>query len=193
MEIDINQKKISIGAEYKIFLNGKMKYLASKKLFRFLAEINVFGDSANTALYTIKQNWAWFSTSYDIDRYDHHTYKFRTVSFWKLHYECGVGADRYEIYGHRGRKYSVYQNEVQVAWWNKDAVAWFKGDNYRIITDDDANIELLICFCLIIDNSDSKNNDGNTVTFDLGNIGPQAKKFNPDWAPKLIAPENREA
>lgn len=184
MEIDINQTKISIGAEYKIHLNGMEEYFALKKLFRFLGEINLFNKSRGNAVYQIKQNWDWFNLSYDLIKYDNNKFEFRTISIWKLHYECHVGEDIYEIFGHRGRKYSIYKNDNQIAWWDKEAVSWFNGDNYKITADNDCDIELLICFCLIIDNAKSKNSDGNTVNIDLGNIGFQARKFNPNWIPK---------
>jgi hypothetical protein len=82
-----------------------------------------------------------------------------------------------------GRKYSVYKNDKQIAWWDKQAVSWFNGDNYTIIADSDADYELIIAFCLIIDNQYNNNDNSNTVTFDFGNIGGQVRKFNTDWKP----------
>jgi len=90
----------------------------------------------------------------------------------------------YGVFGHRGRKYSIYKNNKQIAWWDKNKVRWFNGDNYQIIADFDVDRELLISFCLILDNDRSQNRSENAVTVDYGNIGPQAKKFNPDWRPK---------
>jgi uncharacterized protein YxjI len=182
MEIDINQKKISIGDKYQIFTDGKQTHYASTKLFRQLAEINLFENSSSRPKYLIKKRWAFFNTSFDLISWDNNVLEFRTKSFWKNHYLCQVGQDLFEIYGHRGRKYSVYKNDKQVAWWDKEAVAWFNGDNYKIIADKDCDHELIISFCLIIDNTQS--NDGNTLTIDIGNIGPQAKKFDTNWQPK---------
>ena len=184
MEIDINQKKISIGDKYQIFIDGQQTHFASTKLFRLLAEINLFENSSGQLKYTIKKNWAFFSTSYDITGWDNNIIEFRTKSFWKRHYFCQVEQDLFEIFGHRGRKYSVYKNEKQVAWWDKKAVAWFNGNNYKITADKDCNYELIISFCLIIDNAFSNENNGSTLTIDVGNIGPQAKKFDPSWQPK---------
>lgn len=36
-----------------------------------------------------------------------------------------------------------------MAWWEKKAVSWCKGDNYKIIADDDCDANLMITFCLI--------------------------------------------
>lgn len=170
MEIDINQKKISIGDKYRIFTEGQQTHTASVKLFRWLAEINLFEDGAARPKFRLNKNWSWFKTSFDLTRYDNNVFKFRTKNIWRRHYFCQVGNDLYEIYGHRGRKYSVYKNNVQIAWWNKSAVAWFNGDNYKIIADDDCDHELLSCFCLIADNTTSNENSGNAVTVDLGHI-----------------------
>ena len=51
-------------------------------------------------------------------------------------------------------------------------------------SDKDCNFNLLISFCLIIDNFSSNDNDGNAVNIDLGNIGFQAKKIDLNWKPK---------
>lgn len=89
----------------------------------------------------------------------------------------------FDIYGHRGRKYSVYKNDKQVAWWNKQSVTWFEGDNYKIIADYNSDYELIMAFCLIIDNHSRNDNNVRTVTIDFGHIGPQVKKFDPTWQP----------
>jgi hypothetical protein len=38
------------------------------------------------------------------------------------------------------------------------------------MANNDSNVELIIAFCLIIDNYKSKEHKGNTVTFDIGNL-----------------------
>ena len=184
MEIDINQKKISIGDKYKIFVDGQQTHYASTKLFRWLAEINLFEYGHDRPKYIIKKKWAFFNTSFDITRWDNNVFEFRTKNFWRHHYFCQVGQDFYEVLGHRGRKFSVYKNDVQIAWWDKNAVAWFNGDNYKLIADKNSDFELIISFCLLIDNTFSKDNDSNTMTIDIGNIGLQTKKFDPTWQPK---------
>ena len=183
MEIGINQKKISICAKYKIFIDGQQTYIASTKPFRLLSEINLFELACGSPKYTIKKKLTFFKIAFDLTKWDNNVFEFRTKKIWKKSYYCQVGQDFYEIFGHKGRKYSVYKNNAQIAYWDKVAVSWFNGDNYKIITDKDSDYELIISFCLIIDNYFSKNNNGNTVTIDFGNIGPQDKKFNPVWKP----------
>lgn len=186
MVIDINQKKIAFGDKYKIFINGEQKYFASTKLISFLPELYLFNNQNARARLTMSKKWSWFSPRYNITLWDNDTIEFNTVSFWKSHYQCQDGADLYEIYGHKGRRHSVYKNDVQVAWWDKEMVSWFEGDNYKIVADDDSNHELIISFCLVLDNQNSSNKNSNTVTIDLGNIGPQAKEFDYGWRPKRL-------
>ena len=138
MEIDINQKKISIGDKYQIFTNGIKSHMATRQLLQLLPEIHLFeGNGGGVAKMTINKRLSWFKAKYDITRWDNNILQFRTKSFWKLHYYCDCGSDHYDIYGHRGRKYSIYKNGTQVGWWEKAGVSWFSGDNYKIIADND--------------------------------------------------------
>ncbi|WP_299704778.1 hypothetical protein [uncultured Pontibacter sp.] len=75
---------------------------------------------------------------------------------------------------------------MQVAWWDKEMVSLFDGDNFRIIADDDCNCELIMGFCLMLDNHNSSNDSTTTITFDFGNIGAEARAFDTSWKPKQI-------
>jgi uncharacterized protein YxjI len=184
MRIDINQKKIAIGDKFQVFIEGQPAYKASSELFRFLAVINLYkGEDTRPAL-TINKRWFFFKPAYDIRLHDTRTVEFRAGDFWKMEYKCHCSPDMYFIYGHRGRKYSVYRNNTQVAWWEMKAVSWFEGDNYVLTADSDCNIELMIAFCLIIDNHKNNRNGDNAVTYNIGNIGGQVKAFDPTWRPK---------
>jgi len=184
MEIDINQKKISIGDKYQIFTDGQLTHSAASELFNLLPVVNLFENNYEMPRMIISKRLSWFKAKYDITQWDNDVFEFRTNSFWKLHYRCQVGNDVYDIYGHRSIKYTIYKNNIQIAWWDKKAVSWFAGDNYKIIADKDCNFNLLISFCLIIDNFSSDDNDGNALNIDLGSFGFQAKKFDLNWKPK---------
>ena len=71
-----------------------------------------------------------------------------------------------------------------MAWWEKGAVRWFDGDNYAITADNNCNIELIIAFCLIIDNHKSKRHGDSALSYNIGNIGGQVKEFDKYWRPK---------
>jgi len=182
MKIDINQKKITIGDKYNIFVDEQQRYLASTELFKLLSVINLFNDESDRAQMIIKKKFSLWGAKYELVRYDSKVFSFETISVWKTHYKCKVEGDVYDIYGHWGRKYSIFKNDIQIGWWNKEAVTWFEGDNYSIIANDDADRELIISFCLVIDNYASKNHD-ETVTIDFGNLGFLSRKFDSNWRP----------
>ncbi|MEP6747655.1 MAG: hypothetical protein ABJB86_08010 [Bacteroidota bacterium] len=184
MDIDINQKKISIGDKYQIFTDGIQTHHAAAKIFRLFAEINLFDLNSDFSLVTIKRKFAFFTAKFNITKKDGNTYQLVTKSFWKGHFQCICGPDLYDIYAHRGRKHSVYRNDLQVAWWDQKAVTWFNGDNYKITANKDCDKLLLISFCLAIDNYSSNDGNKKAVNFNIGRIGPQAKKFDPSWIAK---------
>jgi len=183
MEIVIHQKKIAIGDKYHIFTNQQFSHTASRQLFQLLAEILLFNKQQSTPILKINKRFYWFKAKYDIRVQDGAVLLFRTKSRWKRHYQCQTGTDHYDIYGHLGRKYSVYKNDIQIAWWKKGAITWFEGDNYVIAADDDSDRHLLIAFCLIIDNMQG-NHGENALTIHIGHMGLQSKKFDSDWLPK---------
>jgi uncharacterized protein YxjI len=183
MEIDINQQKISIGDKYKIFVDGEQTHYASRRLFSLLPVVQLYQLQNERPRMTINKRLAFFKAKYDLTRWDDQVLEFRTQFFWKAQYQCQVGPDDYVLYGHRGRKVSIYKNDRQIAWWDKQAVSWFAGDNYKLTCDKDADTELLIAFCLIVDNFASDDHDGNMINIDLGNLF-QARKFDRDWQPK---------
>jgi hypothetical protein len=183
MEIDINQKKITIGEKHNIFIDGQQTYFASKELFSFNSVINLFVNGTGRSRMIIRRTGFWFSTNYEIVRWDNNLLEVKSRSFWSLDYSCQFGPDRYDIYGHNGRKYSIYKNDRQVAWWDKNMVSWFDGDNYKIIADKDCDVDLLISFCLIVDDL-STSDSSSTISIDLGSIGFETKKFDRAWLPK---------
>ncbi|MFC6997695.1 LURP-one-related/scramblase family protein [Rufibacter roseus] len=186
MEIDINQKKLSVKDKYKIYLNGQERFFATSSMFSFMSKLQVFELDHDFPRVAIQQKWAWVKAKYTIKFEGGAEVLFRTESFWKRHFQCYVGGSAYDIYGHRGRKFSVYKDGVQIAWWEKAAVSWFNGDNYHLISDDNSDYDLLIAFCLILDQHESNHKGSNGFHVDFGNFGPQARKFDANWRPKLV-------
>jgi hypothetical protein len=182
MIININQKKISIGDKYQVFTDAEPTHRAVSKLFRLFSEIDLYENGSDLPVLTIKRRFAFFTAKFDIHMLDGADIEFRTEAFWKGHYRASHNGDCYDIYRHNGRKCSIYCNDRQIAWWDKKAVTWFNGDNYTIVADKNCNKNLVIAFCLIIDNFKSEG-DKKTINIDFGRLGPQGKKFDKYWAP----------
>jgi hypothetical protein len=185
MVIDINQQKVALGAKYHIFIDSQPTHFASQSLWQACRQVRLFRGTADTHLrWSLQHRLTWFSLRYQLTRWDRNVFDFCSQSLWRSHYRCGYGADTYDIYGHRGTKHSVYKNDRQVAWWQQARVTWFEGDNYQIWADEDSDAELLIAFCLILDEPTSQGEGQTTLTVNLGSIGPQAKVFDKTWQPK---------
>ena len=185
MEININQKKISIGDKYQIFIDGTETNRAAAKIFKLFAEINLFDINSDFPLITIKRKFSFFKAKFDISKKEDIPYQFVTKSIWKGHFQCVCGADLYDIYSHRSRKHSIYKNDRQVAWWDQKAVTWFAGDNYTMIADKDCDKLLLISFCLAVDNYSNNDKKKGAINFNPGRLlAPQARAFDPNWMPK---------
>ena len=186
MEIEILKKGTTPNELYQISIDSHITHTAIKLASDLPAEINLFesNNAFTKPRLTISRKPAWFAAKYDIKPWDNDIIEFRTKSVWKTYYQCQCGTDTYDIYGHRRRKYSIYKNNRQIAWWDKGVVSEFKGDNYRIIADKRVDYDLLISFCLIINDFTSPRADENYAYLDIGNIGPQEKKFDKNWSPK---------
>jgi len=184
MRIDINQKKIAFGNKFTIVKNGKTILRAASKLFRILSVTEIFQPYSDLPLVSIRRKLAFVKAKYDIEIMNQPIYYFRTVSYWKNHHQCKAGSTVYDVYGHRGRKYSIYKNDEQVAYFEKEAVTFFEGDNYKLIAEEDANHILLVSIVLTVDNYRSNNKNDSAINIDLGHIF-QASKFNHEWTPQF--------
>lgn len=180
MELNINQEKFALGNKYKIHVGSELKYSASTKLFKILPEISIVDAISQTTILTINRKWEWFKYTFHITNIKNQVYEFTTQSLWKRHYQCIVGVDKYDIYGHKGRKFSIYNNDLMIGYWELARVTWFEGDNYHIVLNNNVDIELISAFCLCIDSINNHNKKG-AFSLNLGWFGPQVKEFDSTW------------
>ena len=185
MKIELIPKSFSFQNKYDVHVNGSLKYHTIKKFFTWQAEINVFNINSETPVCTLKRKWKWDDVYYHII-INSVVYEFVTISIWYSHYACQVNNDKYDIYAHKGRKYSIFKNDNQIASWDKSVIIFADQSDYKLIADDDCDSELLICFCLIIDNSLNTSMSDNMLVFDFGNVGFGCKKYDVEWKPKII-------
>ena len=97
-----------------------------------------------------------------IELADRDTLDLKFVDVAGMQFTCQKGADIYDIYRHRFKKYSVYKNSRQIAFmvavlecnWVigglefSDESASNRKDKYTIIADEDCDKELIIAFFL---------------------------------------------
>jgi hypothetical protein len=98
-----------------------------------------------------------------------------------LRFICQKGADKYDIYQHKDRKYSIFLNDKQVAFFDKAEISSFGADNYTLIADNDVDIELLLGYLLVLHiiNGSSKQS---IYSKDIGNVW-EKKPFDSNWIP----------
>ncbi len=182
MQIDINQKKIALGSKYEIVRNGKTIYKAASKLFRFLSEINLFRPEDDHVLLSIHRLFSFFTAKYSLEMDNGSEALFYTVKYWKNHYRCEYRGKGYDIYGHRKRKFSIFKNDNQIARFEKEAVSYFEGDNYKLTADDDVEVILLLGFVLVIDNYRNRSRNRGIINYDFGSVF-EARPFDENWIP----------
>jgi uncharacterized protein YxjI len=125
---------------------------------------------------------SFFRSRYDFELADGLVYRFRQEKLWTGVYACEGANARYVLYEHKRLNYSVFQNDSQIAAFSKNSLKIANGDRYEIRINDDANIIIVICLALAIDASENEN-DSATVTYDFGQIGPEARPFDKSWQP----------
>jgi uncharacterized protein YxjI len=183
MDIEIHQEKISLGDRYAVFSGGVQTHSAAARFPRIRAVIDLARFDSGEGLLTIQRRFAFFKAQYDISFPDGTFAFFETLSYWQKHFQCTRGETIFDIYGHRGRRFSVFKNGVQVGWWERNSITWFKGDSYKLVADKSNDNALIIAFCLIIDNYSNSDRSRNMVTINFGSLMPGAKSFDPGWQP----------
>lgn len=183
MIININQHKISVGSKYDIFINRVKKYYGEQKIFKLFAEIHLFMEESKEKAFIVKKKMFLIYPTYVLTDNQGKEAVLEMKSYWKTHYQCTYNHKVYDIYAHRRRKCSVFENGKQIAWWDKEAVSWFAGDNYTITANDNANAEVLISCCLAYDNYTNKSKDKGMFNVDIGNMIFQKQAFDKNWEP----------
>lgn len=178
--IQITQKKISIGDKYTIAVNGMQVLRCERSIFKLYPVLTILPIQGGPPVFQIEQRWAFVRPSY-VFMFGQNTYELTTVSWWKRHFQIHMGRDVFDIYGHRGRKVSVFLNGNQVAWFQSAAVTFFSGDHFTIHADSRVSADWMIAIALFWD---SYYNRGNKKAINI-NFGSliQARPFDKTWVP----------
>ncbi|MDQ3109043.1 MAG: hypothetical protein M3R17_04025 [Bacteroidota bacterium] len=178
--LDVNQKKISFGDKYTIAINGQPYYRAKTSIWKLFPKVELMPLQGEQVFMTLERGWGFLAPNvmFSIGAMN---YKLETISWFKRRFSITVGKDVFEIIGHRGRKVSIFQNGQQVAWFNKDAVTFFSGDNYHCTANSNAPAEWLIAAILFWDLNYNRG-DKKMINIQLGSI-LQTQPFDKTWQP----------
>lgn len=176
MIIKIEQSFLSLREKYKIYVNDSHRFVVKTSFFHLpmKPDLSLY-DLEGNKLFKINRVSPFFF-EYDIE-FQEEIISLQPVSDSKFHYSLTFHKSVYEFYGHEGRKFSVFKNEHQVAWLEKDLV----GDYYKIIANNDENKLILVAFVLTYD---IHFHAGNDFSIDFGKIGWKMKEFDESWKPK---------
>jgi len=179
VNITIQERAFAFRSEYDISTPDR-NYYARKKLFSIRAKVELM-TGEDRVVATIR-SLSFFRSRYDFELSDGNVYRFRCEKFWKGVYACEGNEERYHLYQHKGLRYSIFQDDRQIAAITKNRLVVGKGNRYEIQLNDDANVAIVICLALTI-NTSQDDDDHSTVTIDFGNIGPEDRKFDESWEP----------
>ena len=185
MEIIINQKSVSLTDEYQIFVENNLNFNVISEPLKTSAKFDVYNSENNKQILKIAKRNFGIRANYLIeDLRNNQIYSFEEINNIKLHLKCQIGENLFQLYGHNGNKYSIYKNQIQIAFWEKNNLILRENDSYKILANANEDPLILSAFCICIDNS--KNNFQNELSifnFDIGFKGNLLKKFDENWKP----------
>ena len=194
MKLNIEKRSASIGYDYEVTQNNENIFTAVSEKFLGFLNIKVWSNNWREQIVKIKnKRFTLLKPRYRI-YYQNRKLDFRTISWYKRHFQFEYNESVYEIYGHHKTwKYSVYLNSNQIAWWDKKTKISQGPDLFEIDMNDNCNKELIVSFCLILDNlieicigerGDLFHGDG-TVSLGFNKFG-EIKAFDKSWTPKEL-------
>ena len=179
MKFTIKQSAISYGSQYKIFHDKREEFYAETDMFSN-SIINLYRTNSPIKTFTIIKSLYLIYPKYKIEFSNGERLSFQCVNFWRTKFQFQQDENIYELYCHKERKVSVFKNKNQIAYWQKEAISLLAGDYYKIIADEKSPNELIITFCIILDNILSKGM-GTIFNVDFGIIFKELKKFDKNW------------
>jgi uncharacterized protein YxjI len=180
MEFTIRENSLSFRSEYEVEMPGSY-YFARKLLFSYPAKIKL-QSSDEHILADIRGRFSFFREKYEFSLSDGRVFRFWCEKRWKRVFDCEGNKVSYRLYGHKGLRYSVFQDDRQIAAFSKNRVVFGNGNQYDVSLNDDADVIVIICMVLAINTSED-DDDSATVTVDLGSIGPEERPFDERWRP----------
>lgn len=181
MDITIQERKVSFTAEYDI-TTPDATYTARKAFFSLNDHLEL-QNAEGRVVATIQGSFSPLRDKHDFTFADGRTYLFECQKVWKQVYTCEGNGEHYTLYTHRGLQYSVFRDDRQIAAFEKNRIVWGNGNEFQVRMDSDADLILLICLVLTV-NSEDDSNQGNSLTIDLGSIGPEDRPFDEAWQPR---------
>lgn len=174
--IQFNGKQVLIRKEKQLFYKGR----ADRTFRSTLRDSFLIHNVQNTPEITVNQYKGFLRASYDIISYQpiRKVFSMTSKSVFKGYWIIEDEADLYEIISHRRDKLSFYKNGVQVA-----AIPQYRSDTRTALLslDGSENVNLFLGIAIAFFGSYYRSDNAD---FFLGHIGPEKKKYHPQWRAK---------
>ncbi len=182
MEITIKKQTISLGEIYNISVNGDLAFTASREAFKFGVKLYNLNDQ--TPIVTIQPVFLTWLAQYNYVFNDNSIGAFEVIrTAFVFDAEAVLKKNNYEIAEHRGRKFTIYKNGQQIAWWRTKMVTFFVGDSATMIADDDCDLDEVLSILLTVEHLKTRK-DRQSININFGRLF-QSKKFDETWQPKI--------
>jgi uncharacterized protein YxjI len=184
VDVTIQERHFSLRSEYDITApeDPKITYFAQKALLSLLAKLELRTLSGEIVA-TIHGNFSILA-DYDIDLADGRHFHYGCEKFFKDVYSCVGDATTYHLFEHRGVRYSIFQDNTQVAAITRNRMVIGAGHEYDIRMNRDADVLVIVCMILALNtNASDDDNNNSTITYDFGKIGPEDRAFDENWQP----------
>jgi uncharacterized protein YxjI len=180
VNVTIQEHKFSLRSEYDIAA-PTAAYTAQKALLSFLASLEVRTLTGEVAA-TIHGNFSIFA-DYNIDLADGRHFHYGCEKVIKGVYSCVGDTTTYHLFEHHGLRYSIFQDDTQVAAVTRNSLILGSGHEYYIEMNHDADVLVIACMILALNTNSSDNDNRGGVTWDIGKIGPEDRRFDENWEP----------
>lgn len=181
MDITIQERKFSLRSDYDIQLPGG-PWFARKSLLSVPARIAIT-SSADTPVADLQGRFSLFRSRFDFQFADGRNYQFACQKRWKQVYTCAGDHESWELMRHRGLRASVFRDNRQIAAVLKNRLVLGDGNRYEIRMNHDADRLVIVSMVLALNTAQRDDQNKNSVTFDVGSIGPQEKPWDDSWQP----------
>lgn len=180
MDVSIQEKSVSFGIGY-VIETPQSTLQAHKKILSLLPHITL--QSADDSTIATITGWSFVRSNFTIDIAGVGIYKYHTEKLWKGVDICEGDTGPFHLYRHKGVRYSVFQNDRQVAAFSKNRLIIGNGRNFDLRVNSDVNLNLIISMVLCLNTEDGDDETDNAVTYDFGSLGPEDRKFDEAWRP----------
>ncbi|HEX4007326.1 MAG TPA: hypothetical protein VHX60_14215 [Acidobacteriaceae bacterium] len=182
MLVTIQEQKFSFAVKYDIETpHGPM--FARKALMSVPAKIELSSGEDGPPIATLQGEFSLLRSRFEFLFADGRAYQFECEKRLKQVYVCDGGDEHYRLIEHHGMRWSVFLADRQIAAVTKSRMVVGDGNHFEIQMNSDADAAVIVSMVLAINTASGDDRNRESVTFDVGNIGPQEQAFDESWEP----------